>query len=139
MSLNRIDVSGRLIRDAELRTSASGKSVVTFTVAVDRDFKKDGADNTDFINCVAFDKKGEFIQRNFSKGSMIIVSGRLQSNHWTDKNDNKRTDWNIMVENVYFGGSKSDNHSATRQAPNQNTPEFVELEDSDVELPFDVG
>ena len=134
MSLNHIDISGRLTADPVLRTTASGISVVSFTVAVDKDFAKEGAsDKTDFFNCTAWDKKGQFIERNFRKGNLIIVSGRMQSRKWEDKNGNKQTSWDINVENVYFGGSKNDQ----AKSANVSADDFEDLDDNaGGDLPF---
>lgn len=137
MSLNHIVLQGRISRDLELKTTNSGMSVMSFPVAVDRDYLKEGQDKTDFINCVAFDKKAEFINRNFSKGSLIVVSGRLQSRKWEDKNGNKRTDWDVIAENVYFGGSKKENITAKAEpSPDISAADFIDLEDDGTPLPF---
>ncbi len=109
--LNHIVVMGRLTRDPELRRTGSGVAVASFRVAVDRDYApKDGGERgTDFIDCVAWRNTGEFVSKYFSKGSMAVVSGRLQMRDWTDKEGNKRTSAEIVVDNVYFGESKRSN------------------------------
>lgn len=105
--LNKIVIMGRLTRDPELRYTQSQTPVASFTVAVDRDYKNaDGSRGTDFIDCVAWRQGGEFISRYFRKGSMIVVAGSLQSRQWTDRDGNKRTAWEVNVENSYFGESK---------------------------------
>lgn len=108
--LNRIDIMGRLTRDPEYRTTGSGVSVVNFTVAVDRDFsKKDGGEKqTDFIDCVAWRSTAEFVTKYFFKGSMAVVSGRLQIRVWEDDKGNKRRTAEVVAENVYFGAAKKD-------------------------------
>lgn len=113
--LNRIDIMGRLTRDPELRRTGSGLAVANFTVAVDRDWpnKETGEKETDFINCVAWRHTGEFVSKYFTKGSMIVVSGRLQIRSWTDDNGNKRTTAEIVADNVYFGESKRDKERIT--------------------------
>ena len=90
--LNHITIMGRLTRDPELRRTGSGVAVASFTVAVDRDFggRDGGEKETDFIDCVAWRQTGEFVSKYFTKGSMIVVSGRLQIRSWTDKDGNKR-------------------------------------------------
>lgn len=111
--LNHIVIMGRLTRDPELRRTGSGLAVASFTVAVDRDFSsKNGSEKeTDFIDCVAWRQAGEFVAKYFTKGRMIVVSGRLQIRQWTDKEGNKRRSAEIVADNVYFGDSKksSDN------------------------------
>ena len=159
--LNVITIHGRLTRDPELRYTQSQVPVASFTVAVDRDFTSDsGERGVDFIDCVAWRATGEFVNKYFQKGSLIVVSGRLQSRKWTDKEGNKRVSWEINANNVYFGGSKSDNQGAASSqqsgygaAPAQQGgyqqprttggavnaypgPEFQDLDDSDGELPF---
>ena len=106
--LNHIVIMGRLTRDPELRRTGSGIAVASFTVAVDRDFGgRDGGEReTDFIDCVAWRQTGEFVSKYFTKGSMIVVSGRLQIRSWTDKEGNKRRTAEVVADNVYFGESK---------------------------------
>ena len=90
--LNHIVIMGRLTRDPELRRTGSGIAVTSFSLAVDRDFSpKDGGEReTDFIDCVAWRSTGEFVSKYFTKGSMAVVSGRLQIRSWNDKDGNKR-------------------------------------------------
>ncbi len=98
---------GRLTRDPELRRTGSGVAVASFTLAVDRDFKsQNGEKECDFIDIVAWRNTGEFVSKYFNKGSMAVVSGRLQIRNWTDKDGNKRSTAEIVVDNVYFGDSK---------------------------------
>ena len=106
--LNHITIMGRLTRDPELRRTGSGIAVASFSVAVDRDFGKNenGEKETDFIDCVAWRQTGEFVSKYFTKGSMIVVSGRLQVRSWTDKDGNKRRTAEVVADNVYFGGGK---------------------------------
>ena len=106
--LNHITIMGRLTRDPELRRTGSGIAVASFTVAVDRDFSgRDGGEReTDFIDCVAWRQTGEFVSKYFTKGSMIVVSGRLQIRNWTDKEGNKRRTAEVVADNVYFGESR---------------------------------
>ncbi len=106
--LNHIVIMGRLTRDPELRRTGSGIAVASFTVAVDRDFggRDGGEKETDFIDCVAWRQTGEFVSKYFTKGSMIVVSGRLQIRNWTDKEGGKRRSAEIVADNVYFGESK---------------------------------
>ena len=108
--LNHITIMGRLTRDPELRRTGSGIAVASFTVAVDRDFGgRDGGEReTDFIDCVAWRQTGEFVSKYFTKGRMIVVSGRLQIRSWTDKDGNKRRTAEVVADNCYFGDSKRD-------------------------------
>ena len=124
--LNNITIMGRIGTDIELRRTGNGVAVASFTVAVDRDFKSGGENETDWIDCVAWRQTGEFIQKHFAKGRMIVVSGRLQIRNWNDKDGNKRKSAEIVVDNAYFGDSKN-----TTQAQN-----FTPIEEVDEGLPF---
>lgn len=133
--LNHITIMGRLTKDPELRRTGSGVAVASFTVAVDRDFGSNGEKETDFIDCVAWRQTGEFVSKYFSKGSMIVVSGRLQIRGWTDKDGNKRRTAEVVADNCYFGDSnkKETTNSYHEAAP--AAPAFALLDD-DAQLPF---
>ena len=111
--LNHITIMGRLTRDPELRRTGSGIAVASFTVAVDRDFggRDGGEKETDFIDCVAWRQTGEFVSKYFTKGRMIVVSGRLQIRSWNDKDGNKRRTAEVVADNCYFGDSRRDGES----------------------------
>ena len=159
--LNHIVIMGRLTRDPELRRTGTGIAVASFTVAVDRDFSgRDGGEKeTDFIDCVAWRQTGEFVSKYFTKGSMIVVSGRLQIRSWNDKDGTKRRTAEIVADNVYFGDSKRGNegnayggnsfgsnaYSSAPAAPSfggypapagSPASDFAMLDDDDAQLPF---
>ena len=162
--LNHITIMGRLTRDPELRRTGSGIAVARFTVAVDRDFggRDGGEKETDFIDCVAWRQTGEFVSKYFTKGRMIVVSGRLQIRSWTDKDGNKRRTAEVVADNCYFGDSKRDseggssfggntyggNSYSNYGAPSGNNyggysapagnpaSDFAMLDDDDAQLPF---
>ena len=149
--LNHITIMGRLTRDPELRRTGSGIAVASFTVAVDRDFggRDGGEKETDFIDCVAWRSTGEFVSKYFTKGSMIVVSGRLQIRNWNDKDGNKRRSAEVVADNVYFGESKRSEGTASTgsysapaggfggyAAPAAPASDFAMLEDDDAQLPF---
>lgn len=136
--LNHITIMGRLTKDVELRKTGSGTSVASFTLAVDRDFAQGGQKETDFIECVAWGKTGEFAQKYFSKGKMMVASGRLQIRSWTDKNENKRKSAEVNVENIYFGESKNDVGSRYESAMQSRDiePDYPAIYGDDAELPF---
>ena len=117
--LNKAIIMGRLTRDPELKYTQSQLPVVSFSVAVDRDFVRQGEQReTDFINVVAWRSTAEFISKWFHKGSMIIVEGKLQTRKWQDKYEQKRTELEIIADNVWFGESKrSDEGSDYGRAP----------------------
>ena len=133
--LNHITIMGRLTRDPELRYTQNNTPVASFTVAVDRDYSgRDGGDKqTDFIDCVAWRSSAEFVSKHFGKGSMAVVSGRLQLRDWTDRDGAKRRNAEVVVDNIYFGENKRD--GAKTQAPRES--KFEEpADDDDGELPF---
>ena len=162
--LNHITIMGRLVRDPELRRTGSGIAVASFTVAVDRDFggRDGGEKETDFIDCVAWRQTGEFVSKYFTKGRMIVVSGRLQIRSWNDKDGNKRRTAEVVADNCYFGDSKRDGESMGSfggntfggntyggnaygapapsyggySAPAAPASDFAMLEDDDAQLPF---
>ena len=153
--LNHITLMGRLVRDPELRRTGSGVAVASFCVAVDRDFApKDGGERkADFINCVAWRQTGEFISKYFTKGRMIVVDGRLEMRDWTDRDGNKRTSAEVIVDNAYFGDSKRDGDNSgsyggntyaapaapafgSYSAPSAPASDFAMLDDDDAQLPF---
>lgn len=108
--LNHIVIMGRLTRDPEQRFTQSQTAVTSFTVAVDRDFQSrdSGERQTDFINCVAWRQTADFVSKYFRKGSMIVVSGRLQIRQYQDREGNNRTAAEVVADNVYFGESRRD-------------------------------
>ena len=124
--LNSITLMGRLTKDPELRYTKTDTPVASFTLAVDRDF----GDGADFIDCVAWRKTGEFAQKYFSKGSLAVVTGRLQIRDWTDKDGKKRYAPEVVVDHIYFGGDKK--KTETQSAP---SGAFVDLDDEEG-IPF---
>jgi len=144
--LNIIVIHGRLTKEPELRMTQGGTPVASFTVAVDRDYKaEDGKRETDFVDCVAWRKGAEHIANHYRKGSEILLTGRLQSRDWTDKQGNKRKAWEIVVERTDFCGSRQDGGrdatSSGAYAPPSPQGEgfaggFAELTDDDGDLPF---
>lgn len=106
MGYNKFIGMGRLTRDAELKQTGTGIPVISFNVAIDRDIKAQDGTAVDFVDCVAWRKTAEFLDRYFKKGDMIHIEGALQSRNYTDKNNNKRTAWEIQVEKVTFCGKK---------------------------------
>ena len=125
--LNVVAIMGRLTADPEMKTTPNGVSVTSFTLAVDRDFKKDGEKETDFIECVAWKNTAEFVDKFFSKGKMAVVSGRLQIRSWTDKDGNKRKTAEVVADNVYFGEAKT---TASADGPQTNGFDMLSGDDS---------
>lgn len=105
--MNSICLMGRLTADPELKTTQSGVSVTSFSVAVDRAYRsKDQERQTDFINCVAWRQTAEFITRYFHKGNRIALQGSLQSRSYTANDGSKRTVYEVVVDNAFFCESK---------------------------------
>jgi len=117
--LNTITIQGRFTADPQIKNTQNNIAVVSFTLACDRDF---GEKKTDFFSCTAWRQTAEFIGKYFRKGQMAIMDGRLQNKEWTDKDGNKRTTAEILVEHAYFCESRK--------------PQFEELPANEEELPF---
>lgn len=139
--MNKVILMGRLVRDPEVRYSQGQQStaIARYTLAVDRRFSRDGEQSADFIGCVAFGKAGEFAEKYFKKGTKLVVTGRIQTGSYTDKNGNKVYTTDVVVEEQEFAESKGG--SSTNNAP-QPTPAdcgdgFMNiLEGIEEELPF---
>lgn len=115
--LNKIVLMGRLVRDPELRYTQSQTPVASFSLACERDRKnQNGEKETDFIDCSAWRHTADFISKYITKGTLIVVEGRLQIRSFTDKNGNKRTTPEIVVDNAYFSESKR------RSDPDERAP-----------------
>lgn len=141
--MNSAQLVGRLTRDPEVRYSDGGSTVTRFTLAVDRRFKKDGGDDADFINCVAFGKTAEFLEKWFRKGQRLGLTGRIQTGSYVNQEGTKVYTTEVVVENVEFveskGASAGDGGPQQRPAPTSaigdgfmNIPDGVE----DDGLPF---
>ena len=107
--LNCVVMNGRLVNEPELKTTPSGISVVSFTIAVARDFVKAGEERqSDFIDIVAWRNTAEFVNRFFFKGSLIAIQGVLQTRNYEDKNGNKRKAFEVVADKVNFCGGKTE-------------------------------
>lgn len=120
--LNKALLQGRFTADPELRSTQSGVSVTTFTLAVNRSYQKDGKQETDFINCVAWRSTAEFVCKYFQKGMLAVVDGSIQTRSYTDKDGNKRTAFEVVVDNIYFADSKKEDRPAPTSAQGQTQP-----------------
>ena len=137
MSINTAVIMGRLTADPELKTTASGLSVLSFSVAVERNYQKEGEEKAvDFINVVAWRKTAEFVSKYFHKGSMIAVEGSIQTRKYEDKDGNKRTAFEILANTVSFCGKEASSTPAENSTPAESTP-FMDTDTADDEgLPF---
>lgn len=151
--LNKVILIGRLTRDPEIRVTPSETKVAMFTLAVERDFARQGEERqTDFINLVMFGKTAEFAEKYVVKGQLIAAEGRIQTRSWDDKNGNKRIAVEVLAEHLYFAEAKRDTYGApaapqTQAAPAAPAPaygaapsepqsDFAPLFDDDDNLPF---
>lgn len=148
-NFNRVILGGRLTHTPELKTTASGISVCSFTVAINRRTAKGEESKADFIDCVAWRETAEFVSRYFVKASSICVEGYLQQRSWEAKDGTKRTVTEVQVDRAYFVDAKSEMPGA-QERPAQmpyipesymaaqtppSAPKYEEL-DSDEPLPF---
>ena len=145
--MNKVILMGRLTRDAEVRYSQGDAStaVARFSLAVDRRFKRDGDEQSaDFINCVAFGRTGEFMERFGRKGTKFLVEGRIQTGSYTNRDGQKVYTTDVVVEQVEFAESKASNDNnggyvpADRPSPSGAAGDgFMNIPDGiDEELPF---
>jgi len=142
--LNKAIIMGRLVADPELKTTGTGTSVCSFTVAVDRRFVKQGEERqTDFIDCVAWRTTAEFLAKYFTKGRMVNVVGSIQKRNWEDKEGNKRWTTELIADEVNFCGDKRpEGHSeSTHTSYSEDTNEVPQSSgfmpiDADDDLPF---
>lgn len=120
--MNKVILLGNLTRDPEIRYSQGEKqmAVARFSLAVNRRFAKDGETNADFLNCTAFGKTAEFVEKYFRQGSRMSLVGRIENNNYTNKNGEKVYSVQIMVEEVEFAERKS--AQSNNQTQNQNKP-----------------
>lgn len=132
--LNLVVLQGRLVRDPELKKTNSGASVVSGTLAVDRDYQPGGEKKCDFIDFFAWRQTAEFMTKWFHKGNLVMVKGELHSRKWQDRDGNNRINWEVEVDETWFCGDRAKESSAVNVEP----PKFEELgEDQPAsELPF---
>ncbi|MEA4848954.1 MAG: single-stranded DNA-binding protein [Clostridiaceae bacterium] len=116
---NKVILIGRLTRDPELRASENGNRV-SFSLAVDREYKIEGQPDADFFDVVAFKKTADFINEWFNKGMLVLVEGRLQTRKWKDRDNNSRTAVEINADKVRFAESKREEKNAL---PDDQLPE----------------
>lgn len=138
---NLVVLTGRLTADPELKTTANGIPVTSFSIAVNRNYRSGEEPQTDFINIVAWRQRAEFITKYFKKGSLIGIEGSIQTRRYTDKTGNNRTAFEVVVNNAQFVESKRDPAAPGSSEPasfsNVGVNDFTELDNgSDDDLPF---
>lgn len=131
---NLVVLTGRLTADPELKTTPNGKSVTSFAIAVNRNYKAGEEQQTDFINIVAWRQTAEFITRYFKKGSLIGIEGAIQTRRYQDSHGNNRTAFEVVVKNAQFVESKK-NDGNTDSPAYSGDDDFTEVDDNE-DLPF---
>jgi single-strand DNA-binding protein len=122
-NLNKVVLGGRLTSEPELKTTPSGVSVISFTVAVNRRFSKDGETQADFIRVTAWRQTAEFVSKFFHKGSSICITGSIQTRSWTDNNGTKRYETEVVADEAIFVDSKSESSAQVQKNNNAYVPE----------------
>ncbi|MDK2798793.1 MAG: single-strand DNA-binding protein [Clostridiales bacterium] len=140
--LNRVILMGRLTRDPELRYTASNIPVCSFTIAVDRNFVRQGEQRqADFIQVVAWRNTAEFVSKYYTKGMQVVVSGRLQTRTWDDQEGKRHYVTEVVVDETYFADSKRDSNNINKfdagfgDENTQDIEGFMPI-DADDDLPF---
>lgn len=129
---NLVVLTGRLTADPELKTTQSGISVTSFSIAVDRRYRAGEEKQTDFINIVAWRQSAEFVAKHFRKGNMIGIEGSIQTRKYTDKNGNNKVAFEVIANNVQFVDKKSDSSETpaeAREFSNAGSDDFTEILD----------
>ena len=140
--MNKVILMGRLTRDPEVRYSQveNATAIARYTIAVDRRYKKEGDASADFIGCVAFGKLGEFAEKYLRKGTKVVVTGRIQTGSYTNKDGQKVYTTDVVVEENEFAESKRSDDNAPASSAPASMPEgngFMNIPDGiDEELPF---
>lgn len=138
--MNNVVLKGRLVADPELRQTASGIFVVSFTIAIDKYTGKDGEKSADFIGCNAWRGTAEFISKYFTKGQEILIRGQIHNKNW-ESNGVKHFSYEVTAENAEFCGSKAGNTGNTGQSQDGSSVSIGDLGDfeeilSDGDVPF---
>lgn len=144
-SFNKVILIGNLTADPELKQTQSGTSVCSFSIGVNRRFAKEGEQNVDYLNIVAWRQQAEFVSRYFKKGNPILVCGQLQTRTWTDNQNNKRYATEVVADEVSFVAPRESSGDGKNDAPTQpyiptgystqNNQNFEEIP-NDGDLPF---
>lgn len=131
--MNHLILMGRLTRDPEIRYTNGGKTVGSFSLAVDRRFKSEGQPEADFFNCVTFGKQAEFVEKYLHKGTKILLAGEIQNNNYKDQNGVQHYSMQVLVNEIEFAESKRSQQEPSDQSNDgfMNIPEGMEEE-----LPF---
>ena len=141
--MNKVILMGRLTRDPEVRYGQGENStaIARYTLAVDRRYRQEGENNADFISCIAFGRAAEFTEKYLKKGTKIVITGRIQTGSYTNRDGQRVYTTDVVVEEQEFAESKannSSNGSSTAHCPYSSTEDgFINIPDGiDEELPF---
>ena len=139
--MNKLILMRRLTAAPELRQTPNGNMCTSFTIAVDRNYQKDGQKETDFIRCSAWKQRAEFICKYFPKGSMILIVGNIQTRSWDGQDGKKQYATDILVDETYFTGEKREQTAGGNNNSSDNThPSFDDLTPGDFvnldDMPF---
>lgn len=134
--MNLVIFMGRLTADPEIRHSQEGKAIATFSLAVDRRFKRDGDPEADFFRVTAFGKIGEFVEKYLKKGTKILLRGQMQNNNYTDRQGVKRYDFRVIADSIEFCEKREEGKPKPEPKPEPQTDEDGFMSGYDEELPF---
>ena len=139
--MNRVILMGRLTKEPEMRGEDTNL-VARYTLAVDRKYKRDDSDNVDFIPCIAFGKGAEFAEKYLKKGIKVVVSGRIQTGSYTNKDGQKIYTTDVIVEEQEFAESKkaaeesAENNQSSKTKKNNSDDDFMNLPEGNDDMPF---
>ena len=136
--MNSFIASGRLTKDPDVRYSQDKKAVASFTIAIPKSYVRDGVRGADYMNCVAFGKNAEFVDKYIKKGVKVLIRGRMEQDDYTNKDGQKVYGWKCTIDEIDFGESKKDSGNAE---PEQKEPEkdengFMNIPDNLDDMPF---
>ena len=137
--MNKVELSGRWTKDPEIRYTQGEKStaIARCTLAVDRRFKRDGDSQTaDFINCIAFGKTAEFLEKYGRKGTKMLVVGRIQTGSYTNRDGNKVYTTEVVIEELEFAETKA-SHDGTSASDSQPDGSYEDIQEGDAGFPFE--
>lgn len=135
--MNLIVLMGRLTRDPEVRNTGSDSRVARYSLAVDRQFKREGEPEADFFNCTVFGKGADFAEKYLKQGTKIVIRGRIQSDNYTNKDGQKVYGWQVIVESQEFAESKAASADQAKPAAEPKKDAYVNIADGiEEDLPF---
>ena len=134
LHLNKVILCGRLVADPELKMTPAGVPVCSFRLAVNRKYQKEGERNVDYIRCVAWRQRAEFVSRYFSKGSSICLEGSIQTSKYADQNGKMYYTTEILIDDAHFVDSKGEGGAVPAEEYPPASDEFVSVDDE--QIPF---